>query len=467
VTPEDGYQPIADPDAWPDQPESDVWVQFFGALDERRAAASPESLRRALDVALRSAALETGAIEGLYATSRGITQTVALQGAMWEEVLDEIGPEVRGHFEAQLEALEHVRALVAEDRPITEAALRDLHAVTCRTQTTYRVKTSVGWQEHPLRHGEYKTFANHVVTADGRWHYYCPPDDVPAEMARLVALIRSPEFAALSPVVQAAYAHHAFTAIHPFADGNGRVARALASAFLYGAAGIPLVVYSDQQERYRAALHDADNGDPQAFVRFIEDRALDTMGLVAARLREAEQPPQAEQESLQALFRAHDGLSYAEVEACGQRLTAELQRAMSDATAEVAVPDLRAFVEPKHGKFECSFGRPYHTLSQGGGFSFTFWCEEPVKLQSQVTPIVGVADDVSERFAFIVIDANRAQAEPLLLRTDDLHPAVTTSATLRLEAWVSEARRRAIRDLRAGVAAALRRQGFAPGEADT
>lgn len=54
-------------------------------------------------------------------------------------------------------------------------------------------------------------------------------------------------FASSHPVVQAAYVHHALAAVHPFAEGNGRVARALASVFLYRGVDVPLVVFSDQQ----------------------------------------------------------------------------------------------------------------------------------------------------------------------------------------------------------------------------
>lgn len=142
MTPEEGYPPLLDVATWPSLDLSDTWTEFLAMLDQRRVAATPESLRRALEVALRSAALETGAIEGLYASSRGLTRTVALQGAMWEAALDEIGPDVRGHFEAQLDALEHVLNLVTKVRPISEVWLRELHAVICRNQKSYRQDTS-------------------------------------------------------------------------------------------------------------------------------------------------------------------------------------------------------------------------------------------------------------------------------------------------------------------------------------
>ena len=112
-------------------------ADFVAMLDAARAGASTEDLDRALDFAMRSAAIETGAIEGLYQTTRGITRTVALQGAMWEAALAEVRPEFRGHFEAQLDALEHVLDVVTASRPITEVWIRELHATVCRPQLTY------------------------------------------------------------------------------------------------------------------------------------------------------------------------------------------------------------------------------------------------------------------------------------------------------------------------------------------
>src|SRR5947207_2719456 len=85
---------------WAATSTSEVWAEYLAVLEDARRDARPEDLDRALDIALRSAALETGAIEGLYATSRGVTRTVALQGAMWHAELEKIGPDVKGHFEA-------------------------------------------------------------------------------------------------------------------------------------------------------------------------------------------------------------------------------------------------------------------------------------------------------------------------------------------------------------------------------
>jgi len=100
--------------------------------------------------------------------------------------------------------------------------------------------TTVGPQEQALPKRQYKIMPNHVRTRKGADHSYAPVDVTPAEMARLVAELRSDAFLTAHPVLQAAYAHYGLVAIHPFADGNGRVARARRLLSLIGRSRCPL-----------------------------------------------------------------------------------------------------------------------------------------------------------------------------------------------------------------------------------
>lgn len=61
-----------------------------------------------------------------------------------------------------------------------------------------------------------------------------PPktEDVPTLMRSLVAWLNSEDTKKLDPVLVAGIAHYEFVRIHPFIDGNGRTARALASLIL-------------------------------------------------------------------------------------------------------------------------------------------------------------------------------------------------------------------------------------------
>src|SRR3954469_21514456 len=257
------YQGFPDFSDWGPLPAEggDPCSRFAASLAERRREASPETLKAAVEVAVRAAALDTGAIEGLSPTDRGFTRTVARQGLAWQQIVEERGAGVRELFEAQLAAYELVLDAVTRKLPITEAWIRSLHETLCAPQKMYRVLTEVGWQEQELPKGQYKTRPNHVLLTDGTIHAYAPVDRVPDEMNRLIQQIRTPEFEAAHPVLQASYCHYAFVVIHPFADGNGRVARAIASTFFYRTQSIPLVIFENQRPGYLDSLRAADLGD--------------------------------------------------------------------------------------------------------------------------------------------------------------------------------------------------------------
>lgn len=127
----EAYQPFAPFSKWADQPVGGAWSEYLVAWEAARDTAEPAALQAAVTFALRSAALQTGAIEGLYPASRGVTRVVALQAAMWEAELAKIGNDVRGHFEAQLAALDLVLDAATKNAPISEAWLRELPAQAC------------------------------------------------------------------------------------------------------------------------------------------------------------------------------------------------------------------------------------------------------------------------------------------------------------------------------------------------
>ncbi len=77
---------------------------------------------------------------------------------------------------------------------------------------------------------------------DGLIHEYCPPEQVTSEMDRLIELHREHQIGEIPPEVEAAWLHHRFTQIHPFQDGNGRIARCLASLVFIQAKWFPLVL---------------------------------------------------------------------------------------------------------------------------------------------------------------------------------------------------------------------------------
>ena len=82
--------------------------------------------------------------------------------------------------------------------------------------------------------------------------------------------------AELHPVEYAAMVHIIFVNIHPFADGNGRVARLLMNLALlqsgYNIVVIPPVVRAD----YISALQETNKGNNTDFINFISEMVLES-----------------------------------------------------------------------------------------------------------------------------------------------------------------------------------------------
>jgi Fic family protein len=71
------------------------------------------------------------------------------------------------------------------------------------------------------------------------------------------------------PVETAALLHHRFVEIHPFIDGNGRVARLLTNLYLIASGYPPIVLKIEERGKYYRFLRAADAGNLSPFANFI------------------------------------------------------------------------------------------------------------------------------------------------------------------------------------------------------
>ena len=117
----------------------------------------------------------------------------------------------------------------------------------------------------PLAHGTWKTQPNHALRDDGGRVEFAPPEQVQSAMQTLLDQYDSAE--SVHPIVRAAWLHHRFIVIHPFADGNGRVARALTLLVLLQAHYAPLVISRHQRAEYIEALEAANADDLRPLIR--------------------------------------------------------------------------------------------------------------------------------------------------------------------------------------------------------
>ncbi|MEA1985804.1 MAG: Fic family protein [Euryarchaeota archaeon] len=71
------------------------------------------------------------------------------------------------------------------------------------------------------------------------------------------------------PIETASVLHHRFVEIHPFIDGNGRVARLLTNLYLISKDYPPVVLRKEDRKKYYSALRSADSGNLKPIANFI------------------------------------------------------------------------------------------------------------------------------------------------------------------------------------------------------
>ena len=144
--------------------------------------------------------------------------------------------------------------------PLTQNFIRTLHRTLLREDyTVYRNLPGGGQTSYTIHAGQYKTRPNSVITRYGDRFEYASPEETPALMADLVDWYNNAELEGkLSPVELAILFHYRYIRIHPFEDGNGRIARLLFN-YILARHGYPMVVVRSRlKQDYLEALHQAD-----------------------------------------------------------------------------------------------------------------------------------------------------------------------------------------------------------------
>ena len=213
----------------------------------------------------REWAIETGLVERIYTLEAGITQLLIEQGIdaslIPHDATNKSPQLVAGIIADQAQAVDFLFDFVGQQRVLSTSYIKQLHALMTRKQATASGIDQFGNHvEVQLEHGEYKRWPNNPTQSDGCVFQYCPPEQVASEMDRLVELHMAHVALGVDAELEAAWLHHRFAQIHPFQDGNGRVARALASLVLIREGWFPLVIPSSELTGYLNNLALADSG---------------------------------------------------------------------------------------------------------------------------------------------------------------------------------------------------------------
>lgn len=244
------------------RPLYDAWRTAKARIKKRNG----DTLRHFTDRVIRSISIETGILERLYDVDRGTTEALVTHGFVEDLVArnsTNLEPAVLiDILRDQEAAIRLVADCVASNRGLTKGFLHELHLTMTLHQTSTDAVDQFGRRiKLPLNKGVFKTHPNNPVRDDGTVHQYCPPIHVDSEIENLLNWFSGYISSNEDPIVLAAWLHHRFTQIHPYQDGNGRLARALVTLVLLKFDLLPIVVNRDSRVEYIQALETADSRD--------------------------------------------------------------------------------------------------------------------------------------------------------------------------------------------------------------
>lgn len=212
------------------------------------------------------------------------------------------GKPLKDHIEmtGHNEAIELIIDVIKEQRPLTEAFLRELHVLLLKEPHYIDAQTPDGQPtRRPVDIGKYKSQPNHVRTVTGETFYFATPEETPAKMHDLLDWYREKKDAPdTNPIVLAAEFHYRFILIHPFDDGNGRMARLLMNFILMQSGYPPVIVKTDDKENYLNVLRLADAGNLEPFIEYITNNLIQSLDLMirGAKGESIEEPDDLDKE---------------------------------------------------------------------------------------------------------------------------------------------------------------------------
>ncbi len=199
--------------------------------------------------ALTEDVMKTSEIEGEQLNVESVRSSIARRLGVDIGALAPVDRHVEGVVEMVLDATANCNAQVTRER------LFGWHAALFPTGYSGMARISVGgWRDDAT--GPMQVVSGPIGRQ--RVHFEAPPADrLESETERFLGWANSASNE--PPLIKAGLAHLWFVTLHPFDDGNGRIARAVGDLFLARADGSPQRFYSlsAQIQRERKAYYDA------------------------------------------------------------------------------------------------------------------------------------------------------------------------------------------------------------------
>ncbi|OGZ99415.1 MAG: hypothetical protein A3D57_00990 [Candidatus Sungbacteria bacterium RIFCSPHIGHO2_02_FULL_46_12] len=208
----------------PDYKLTDKIVNLLTAIAEAKAVISRAKLLPKQELRLRRQAL----IRMTHASTKiegNILNIHQVEAIVQHKKIDAPARDIY-EVENYLKALRYIGKIVEGKQTITEKEVLRIHKLVTD-------KTLPEEQSGHYRQGPVYVVRRRLGMPDEIIYTAADTKEVQSLMHALVEWIQKTEKEDIHPIIVAGVAHQQFAAIHPFSDGNGRTARALATLILY------------------------------------------------------------------------------------------------------------------------------------------------------------------------------------------------------------------------------------------
>lgn len=199
--------------------------------------------------------------------------------------LSEVREVINGHLvlgnQKEIQEVKNAYAAYERIADINPSSISDLKKIH-RIMTYRTVKES----------GEFRKGDEGVFSGDKCIFVAPPPDMINGLMKDLLSWIKKNE-GIVHPLIMAAIFHYEFVFIHPFADGNGRMARLWHTVILYRWRSVfEFIPLESQIERFQDEYYDAIakchvNGNSDVFIEFMLEMINQILDEVITQINQA------------------------------------------------------------------------------------------------------------------------------------------------------------------------------------
>lgn len=259
--------------------------------------------------------------------------------------------EMKGHDKA----IKKLEDIVHQDLKITENLIKEIHMIIL-------VEPYDG--EAEINPGEYKKEPNYLYSPEGERIDFEPPEEAPRLMNDLVNWLnnhieppkRKKRKYDLHPLIIATGFHTQFIKIHPFGDGNGRMARILTNLILMLCGYVPAIVRLEKRKEYYNALNASTLENPEPLAEFIGEECIHSLEIaIKAAKGESIDEPEDIDKKMSLLDQKIKGLGQEEIKIeKSKEVVDELFKHLVLPIVEKTMEKIKRFEEHFH-KIICSY----------------------------------------------------------------------------------------------------------------